>query len=233
MQPVQKLLKILEWTDVSDKESALFLEALTHRSAVNEKTQYHTHNERLEFLGDAVLELITTKFLFERFNEPEGMLTSFRAALVRGDHLAEVAHRLELGACLVLSRGEARSGGATKDYLIANAVEALIGAIYLSRGMDVASHFVHKYILSDLDAIIANKKHVDAKSEFQELTQGKLGVTPHYELVSEAGKDHEKSFVMAAYLEDKKVGEGAGGSKKDAEIAAAANALEQKDQWLK
>jgi len=207
---------------------------LTHRSAVNERSLLKKHNERLEFLGDAVLELVSTEFLFAQFpKEPEGQLTSLRSALVKGDHLAQVARKLNLGHYLILSKGEARSGGAEKDYLLANLVEALIGAMYLTRGVEVTSSFIHQHILCDTQQILQQKQHVDAKSAFQELTQGQLSITPHYELISEVGKDHEKQFYMAAFLGDEKVGEGQGGSKKEAESAAAENALEHQSEWLK
>ncbi len=218
---------------VSDQEQLVFTEAFTHRSAVNENSEYDKHNERLEFLGDAVLELITTEFLFHKFPEtPEGDLTNYRSALVKGDHLAEVARRLELGKYLLLSKGESRSGGAEKAYLLANVVEALIGALYLTKGLEVAKQFIADYILLDIDEILENQAHIDSKSEFQELSQGTIGITPHYEVLSSSGLDHEKVFKMGAYLGEKLVGTGVGGSKKEAQTAAAAEALENKKDWL-
>lgn len=214
-------------------DSKILMEAFTHRSAVNESSQLQVHNERLEFLGDAVLELIATEFLYKKFSSPEGELTNLRSALVKGDHLAQVARKLCMGDYLILSRGEERSGGAEKDYLLANLVEAFIGAIYLDRGLDVAKKFIEEFILCDLDVIIQQRSHIDAKSEFQEITQGQLGVTPHYDVVSETGLDHEKTFTIAAYIGDQKVGQGEGGSKKEAQINAAADALKQKEKWLK
>jgi len=216
---------------LSDKK--LLTESFTHRSAVNERSNAATHNERLEFLGDAVLELIATEFLYKKFPEaPEGELTNLRSALVKGDHLAEVARKLKLGNLLILSHGEKKSGGAEKDYLLANVVEALIGAIYLEKGTKETTTFINDFILCDLETIIEEGSHIDAKSEFQELTQGVLSVTPHYEVLSESGLDHEKTFVLAAFLEDKKVGEGNGGSKKEAQVSAAADALSHKADWL-
>lgn len=215
------------------KDEKLLKEAFTHRSAVNENSKIAQHNERLEFLGDAVLELITTEYLFQNFDSPEGELTNLRSALVRGDHLAEVARRLDLGSFLTLSRGEARSGGAQKDYLLANLVEAFIGAMYLNVGGEKTRQFIEQFVLCDLEEIMAERKHIDAKSEFQELTQGTIGITPHYEVVSESGPDHEKTFVLAAYLEGEKVGEGTGSSKKEAQLAAAADALARKEEWIK
>ncbi len=199
--------------------------ALIHRSAINE-TKDRTHNERLEFLGDAVLELIVTEFLYDKFpNEPEGVLTSQRSALVKGDHLAQVARRLEVGDYLRMSRGEERGGGRDKDYLLANAVEAIIGAIYLDQGYDVAKQFISKNILVDMDEILAKNLHIDAKSYFQECAQEKMSVTPTYKLISEEGPDHDKIFTMGAYLADKLISSGKGGSKQSAEQEAAKSAI--------
>ncbi len=215
----------------SIQDGRMVQEAFTHRSAVNESSR-NQHNERLEFLGDAVLELITTEFLFQKFDSPEGELTNLRSALVKGEHLAQVARRLRLGDFLILSRGEAKSGGAEKEYLLANVLEAFIGAIYLDQGFEKARVFITQFVLCDLQDIMDRNEHIDAKSEFQELVQGDLGVTPHYQVVSESGLDHDKTFVMAAYIDEKKVGKGTGRSKKEAQVQAAADALSKKDQWL-
>ena len=230
MQNFEELFQKIGFT-LSDEK--LLTESFTHRSAVNERSNAATHNERLEFLGDAVLELIVTEALYQKFPEaPEGELTNLRSALVKGEHLAEVARKLKLGELLILSHGEKKSGGAEKDYLLANVVEALIGAIYLEKGTKETTTFIKDFIMCDLETIIAEGSHIDAKSEFQELTQGVLSVTPHYEVLSESGLDHEKTFVLAAFLEDKKVGEGNGGSKKEAQVSAAADALSHKKDWL-
>ena len=228
-----KVLLVQVGIEARVKDEKLFLEAFTHRSAVNENPRLVRHNERLEFLGDAVLELVTTDFLYKKFDRPEGELTNFRAALVKKDNLAKVARKLDLGKFLILSRGEEESGGAGKDYLLANTFEAFVGAIYLTQGLEVAHDLIQKYVLCDLDEIIEGRHHVDAKSEFQEITQGKLGITPHYKVASESGKDHEKTFVIEAFLESKKVGKGEGSSKKEAQVAAAANALKNRKKWLK
>jgi ribonuclease-3 len=217
----------------SISDNALLMEAFTHRSAVNESSQLRVHNERLEFLGDAVLELITTEFLYETFDSPEGELTNLRSALVKGDHLAQVARKLSMGEYLILSHGEKKSGGAEKDYLLANLIEAFIGAIYLDKGFDTAKKFIKEYILCDLDTILRQGSHRDSKSEFQEITQGQLGITPHYEVISENGLDHEKTFSIAAYIGEKKVGQGKGYSKKEAQVNAASDALTHKEKWLK
>lgn len=205
--------------------------AFVHKSFMNE---YHgkekRDNERLEFLGDAVLELTVTEFLYKAYpDNSEGDLTNWRSALVKGKHLAEVANELNLGAYLYLSKGEEKSGGRKKKYILANTLEALIGAIYLDKGYRVTHSFIEEYILVRLEQILEEGLHIDAKSHFQELAQEKAGVTPEYKLVSESGPDHAKIFVMAAYVGDKKVGEGKGSSKQKAEEDAARHALVHPD----
>jgi len=214
------------------EDQVLLKEAFTHRSVLNESSKDVVHNERLEFLGDAVLELVTTEFLFCTFEDPEGVLTNYRSALVKGEHLAQVSRKLCLGDYLLLSKGEARSGGAEKDYLLANLVEAFIGAIYLDKGMEAASGFIHEFVLCDLDEIMENRTHIDSKSEFQELAQARVGITPWYDVLEESGLDHEKWFKMAAFLDEKQVGEGEGRSKKEAQLSAAADALDKQKEWL-
>jgi ribonuclease-3 len=210
----------------------LFIEAFTHRSSVNESSE-NTHNERLEFLGDAVLELVTTEFLFTEFaDKPEGELTNMRSALVKKENLAVVARKLNLGKLLIMSRGEERSGGREKDYLLANLVEAFIGALYQAGKYQTSEKFIKNFVLVELDNILKNNLHVDAKSEFQELTQGELGITPEYKTLADFGKDHEKVFEMAVVLNGIKVGTGKGGSKKEAQLMAAADALAKKNDWF-
>lgn len=233
IKSMKRLLQVLGLEYFPEFDPVL-TEAFTHRSSVNEKTGNHTHNERLEFLGDAVLELVSTEFLFNRFpDKQEGELTNIRSALVCGQHLAQVARKLKFGQYLILSAGEARSGGADKDYLLANVVEAFIGAVYKTQGMKAVQKFISEWVLDDVEEIIRTGAHRDAKSEFQEITQGDLGFTPHYEVLLEEGKDHEKKFEMGAYIEEHLVGKGIGGSKKEAQMAAAANALTKKVEWLK
>ena len=211
----------------------VFEEAFTHRSAVNEKEDRARHNERLEFLGDAVLELVTTEFLFIKYPEKtEGELTNIRSALVCGMNLAKVARKLKFGDQLILSAGEARSGGSEKDYLLANVVEAFIGAVYQTQGLSASQNFIAEWILCDLEEILRTGAHRDAKSDFQELTQGDLGVTPNYKVLGEEGKDHEKKFEIGAYIEEELVGTGTGGSKKEAQTDAATDALTRKAVWL-
>lgn len=208
-------------------------QVFVHRSYLNE----HEHallasNERLEFLGDAVLELVVTDALYKQFpDREEGDLTAIRSALVKRGHLAMVAKELHLGDMLLLSRGEEMSGGRSKDYILANTVEALIGALYLGLGYDAAATFISRFILPSTEAIMASNAHIDSKSQFQELAQEKAAITPHYELLREEGPDHQKSFVMGAYLGDELVGEGQGSSKRKGEEEAALAALKAKG-WI-
>lgn len=206
--------------------------AFTHKSYINEhKNEGLEHNERIEFLGDAVLELVVTKHLFKKYpNQSEGEMTSFRSALVKGKHLAEVALELELGQYLFLSKGEENSGGRNKSYILANTVESLIGAIFLIHGEVASEKFIKKFILVRLDQIIKEGSNIDSKSKFQEIAQGKEAFTPHYELISEEGPDHNKKFTMGAYIKDELIAKGTGKSKQLAEENAAYNALKKK-KW--
>lgn len=210
----------------------LLREALTHRSYLNEHRDFvGNHNERLEFLGDAVLELAITDFLYKKFpGKPEGELTSYRAALVNTVSLAETARNLGVSDFLLLSKGEARDTGRARDVILANAFEAILGALYLDQGFAAAEAFVGKHLYGKIDAIIAKRAYQDAKSRFQELAQEKEGVTPRYDTVGEAGPDHSKVFTVAVYLHTKEIARGEGASKQDAEQSAAVNALE-KTKW--
>lgn len=211
---------------VKFKDQNLLEQAFIHRSYVNEHKGKVKHNERLEFLGDAVLELAATKHLFEKYpNQDEGKMTSFRSALVKGNHLAEIAIELSLGQYLFLSHGEENSGGREKKYILANVLEALIGAIYLEYGYSRAEKFIAKFILGRLDEIIKNDLHIDAKSLFQEICQEVREFTPYYKVLEEVGPDHDKKFTMGAYINDKLIAKGAGTSKQKAEDQAAQNAL--------
>jgi ribonuclease III len=202
--------------------------AFTHRSFCNEKKQVTEHNERLEFLGDAVLEIITTEFLFNKFpDKPEGELTALRSALVCGERLAKVAFNLEIGELIKLSRGEHRSGGSKKPYLLANTFEAITGAIYLDVGLEKTREFIHEFLMPELPKILESNEHIDAKSHFQELAQEKLSITPVYELVSATGPDHQKIFEMAAKVGSQIFGTGKGPSKQLAEQDAANKALKK------
>jgi len=212
------------------KDKSLLERVFIHRSYLNEhKTLNLEHNERLEFLGDAVLELAVTRYLYDNFNKPEGEMTNWRSALVKGESLSSEAHRLGMSDLIRTSRGEAKNTGKARDIILANAFEALIGAIYLDLGFEVASTFIMNNICYKLDTILEQGLHYDAKSKFQELSQDKFGITPTYEVVSESGPDHAKTFIVAAYLGKTKISEGSGNSKQKAQISAADTALESWD----
>lgn len=208
-----------------DKE--LLMQALTHRSAVRESKRTG-HNERLEFLGDAVLELAATEYLYHLSEKPEGELTNWRSALVQREHLAAVGRDIQLGHYLLLSRGEEASGGRDRPSTLANAIEALIGAIYLDKGFDDAKHFCYQFILRRLGGLLAQGKDRDEKSVFQEKAQEKHGITPHYETIDAVGPDHEKYFTCAVFIGKEKVAEGKGNSKQRAEQSAAKAGLKAK-----
>lgn len=209
----------------------LLLQALTHRSYLNENPSFRLgHNERLEFLGDAVLELVVTEELYNKFPEkPEGDLTSFRAALVNSKMLADVSTELGINDFLVLSRGEAKDTGRARQFILANAFEALIGALYLDAGYESARDFIQRVILSRVDDVLSKKLYKDPKSLFQEEAQDRVGITPTYEVVREWGPDHDKHFVVGVFLEREKVAEGEGPSKQIAQEEAARNGLEAKE----
>ena len=200
-----------------------------HRSYLNEHSEPEiASNERLEFLGDAVLELVVTEYLYHKYPEKaEGDLTAIRSALVKREHLAMVAKKLFLGDYLMFSRGEEQSGGNKKDYILANTIEALLGAIYLTFGYDDAKRVITAHILPYETDIVENKSFIDAKSRLQEIAQEKLSVTPHYELIREEGPDHNKIFTVVVCFRDDKIGEGQGSSKRKAEEKAAHASLEQ------
>lgn len=221
-------LKNIGVTDI--KNIKLFEEAFTHRSYINEskKKSGLSHNERLEFLGDAVLELVISQHLFETYsNRPEGELTSFRAATVRTETLANVARELGCGKVLKMSNGEEGTGGRDKDYLLANTFEALLGALYIDQGFESCRQFITKTLISLIPNIVENRLDIDPKTKFQEIAQEKYKVTPTYSVVSENGPDHSKTFTMAVYINDKLMGEGQGASKQKAEEQAALKALEK------
>jgi ribonuclease-3 len=219
----QELSKALG-TPINDGD--LFEVAFTHKSFANENTDV-VHNERLEFLGDAVIELITTEFLYKKFpNEPEGKMTKLRSALVSGASLAKVSRDLSFGELLRLSRGEDASQGREKNPILANAFEAVIGAIYLDSGYETAKQFLQTHLFPRLPEVLEKRLHVDPKSGFQEWAQEELEITPEYKMLSESGPDHEKNYIFGVFVGDAKMGEGNGTSKQKAEVAAAENALE-------
>lgn len=204
----------------------LYMSAFTHRSYLNENRSFGLpHNERLEFLGDAVLELVATEHLYRTYDHSEGELTNFRSALVNYKKLSEIAKRLGLEDLLMMSRGEAKDTGRARQVILANVIEALIGALYLDRGYEPAAEFIKKEILIELPSIIKEGSYMDPKSKLQELVQEKKGITPTYGVVSESGPDHDKVFVVAAFVNTQEIGRGTGPSKQEAEISAAEDSL--------
>lgn len=209
--------------------SDLLVEALTHRSYLNEHRDYAGgHNERLEFLGDAVLELAVTNFLFKKFPaKPEGELTSYRAALVNTVSLAEAAQALDINASLLLSKGESKDTGRARDVILADAFEAIIGAIYLDAGYEAAEVFITNNLSSKIDDVIKKRSYQDAKSRFQEVAQEKRGITPNYETLSEIGPDHAKVFTVGVFIGTVEIARGEGVSKQEAEQSAARAGLDK------
>jgi len=208
----------------------LLKQAFTHRSYLNENRQSGLeHNERLEFLGDAVLELVMTDYLYKRYTDmDEGGLTSLRSALVNWDTCSQVAESLGMNEYLLLSKGETKDTGRARQYILANTIEALIGAIYMDQGFDAAKDFILKHIAPLADGIVEKGTWIDAKSSFQTQAQEHEGITPTYKTIRESGPDHDKEFVIGVFLNNDKVGEGQGKSKQDAEQEAARNALKAK-----
>ena len=215
------------------RDKALLREAFTHRSFLNEaKERGLTHNERLEFLGDAVLELAVTDFLYKKYpKEPEGELTAYRTGLVNANTLSDVATRLSMDDFILLSRGEAKDTGKARQFILANAFEAVVGAIYLDQGYAAAEAFIAEYIYPLTDEVVEKKLWQDAKSFFQERSQEVEGITPTYRVLSEHGPDHNKEFRVGVYLNDELVAEGRGKSKQEAEQLAASAALAAK-RWM-
>ena len=204
--------------------------AFTHRSYINENSGITSgHNERLEFLGDAVLELVITRYLFDKYPEkPEGELTAYRSSLVNTTSLAESAEKLGMNEYLLLSKGEARDTGKARHYILADAFEAVIGAIYLDQGYDGATQFIADNLYKKIDLIVKKSLWRDAKSFVQEKAQEIVGTTPSYEVLSEVGPDHDKNFTIGIYFGSELIAEGKGKSKQEAEQTAARNALDKK-----
>lgn len=210
------------------KNVAILETALTHRSWLNEhrKLRGLEHNERLEFLGDAVLELVTTDYLFRNFpKQPEGILTNWRSALVRTESIGAVADRLGAWDMLHLSRGEKQANDRARVQIMANTFEALVGALYLDQGYEAAKAFITNNLLVTLDEIIATGSWQDPKSQYQEQTQAQEGITPSYKVISEEGPDHDKIFTVGVYVEGDLRGQGSGPSKQIAQQAAAQKAI--------
>lgn len=216
---------------VSFNSKDLLQQALVHRSYLNENPSFRlSNNERLEYLGDAVLELIVSKELYQRFpDHTEGDLTSYRAALVNSRMLAEIAVELEINNFLLLSRGEAKDLGRARQFILANAFEAIVGAIYLDGGAGEAEKFIGRVLFSRIEDVVKKKLYRDPKSLFQEIAQEHLGITPTYEVVREWGPDHNKHFIVGVYLDKELVAEGEGPSKQQAQEEAARVALTKKE----
>ncbi len=212
------------------KNTDLLRQALVHRSYLNEHKNFPLgHNERLEFLGDAVLELVVTEYLYQNYEQPEGDLTNWRASLVNSQRLSALAEDLDIDDYLYLSKGEAKDKNSkARQQIWANALEAIIGAIYLAYGYEASKKFIAKNLLVQLPNILANKSFIDSKSRFQETAQAKLNITPQYRVLRESGPDHAKFFEIGAYLESNLVASGQGTSKHEAQTKAAEAALEKK-----
>lgn len=215
---------------VSFKDKDLLTQAFVHRSYLNEHPDFHLgHNERLEFLGDAVIEMVVTEHLYSNFPNPEGELTNWRASLVNAKMLSEIAAEIGMEEYLYLSRGEAKDAGSkARQFILANAIEALIGAIYLDQGMEAAKTFIARFVLVKFAHILEHRLYIDPKSRFQEVAQETLGVTPSYKVLEETGPDHAKEFKVGVYLGSELVATGLGTSKQDAQIEAARKAIETK-----
>lgn len=212
------------------KDKSLLEQAFIHRSYINENRGLGlSHNERLEFLGDAVLELVVTDFLFKKYpQKPEGEMTALRSALVNSTMLATVSGELKFNDFLMLSRGEAKDTGRARQYILANTFESVVGAIYIDSGFDEAEKFISKFLLPKITEVESKRLWIDAKSFFQECAQEKMGKTPNYKSINEVGPDHDKQFTVALYVGEELIAEGKGKSKQEAEQDAARNGLDKK-----
>lgn len=228
MKDFSKLEKTIK---VKFKNDQLLKQAFVHRSYLNENPNFELdHNERLEFLGDAVLELIVTDYLYNNYSNPEGELTNWRASLVNSQMLSVIAKKINLEDYLYLSKGESKDKNSkARGYILANAFEALIGGIYLDQGYEAAKGFIHEFLLPELPHILSEHLYIDPKSKFQEIAQEKMGITPNYKVLTESGPDHAKEFEIGVYLEDELVASGKGTSKQEAQINAAAEGLKIKN----
>lgn len=226
--------KLEEKIGVKFKNKDLLRTALVHRSYINEHKNFPLdQNERLEFLGDAVLELVVTTHLFDNYKDDEGVLTNWRSSLVNGDRLSEQTERLGVYDFMYLSRGESKdTNKKARSYILANAFESIVGAIYLDSGYDAAKKFIEENLLIHLPKIIEDKDYIDSKSMFQEKAQEHVGVTPRYKVLAESGPDHNKKFIVGVYLEKELVAKGEGYSKQEAQSNAAAEGVKIKE-WIK
>lgn len=204
----------------------LLITAFTHRSYLNEhKKTALQHNERLEFLGDAVLELVVTEYLYGNYEEPEGILTNWRSALVRTESISAAAAREGFEPLLRLSRGEKRGSERARQQILANCYEAVIGALYLEKGYAAAKDYIGHTLLPTFEDILKSGAWLDPKSRLQELVQNKEGFTPVYKVMSEEGPDHDKLFVIGVFVNNNLKGKGSGPSKQAAQVAAATDAI--------
>jgi ribonuclease-3 len=223
------MLELAKKLGIKFKDIDLLKQALIHRSYLNEHPGFGLgHNERLEFLGDAVLELVVTEYLYKNYDNPEGEMTAWRASLVNTEMLSKIANKLGIGDYLMLSKGEAKDRGRGRQCILADTLEAVIGAIYLDQGYKAAQKFIEKNILNELPQIIEKGLYRDPKSRFQEEAQEKVGVTPVYKVLDEWGPDHAKEFEVGVFLENELVAKGHGFSKQEAEEEAAREALSVK-----
>jgi ribonuclease III len=228
----EKFRELEKKIGVEFESKSLLIQAFCHRSYLNENPNFDLgHNERLEFLGDAVLELVVTNFLYLQYPEnSEGELTSWRASLVNTKELADTAEGLSFQDYLLLSKGENRENGRARLCILANTFESFIGALYLDKGYEVVEKFIQENLIVKLDRIIELGLYRDPKSELQERTQEDVGITPNYNVLEESGPDHQKHFKIGVFLNEELVGEGEGWSKKEAEEEAAKDAL-NKNNW--
>jgi len=228
---MKEFSKLEEKINIKFKNLDILIQSVVHRSYLNENPSFKLpHNERLEFLGDAVIELIVTEYLYQNYPNPEGELTNWRASLVNARMLSMMAGELGLDKYLYLSKGEAKEpiDSKARQYILANAFEALTGAIYLDQGYVVARDFIKQFLIVKLPYILEHELYLDPKSKFQEIAQEKYGITPSYKVLEEVGPDHAKRFKVGIYLEKELVATGEGGSKQEAQVEAAAAALKAK-----
>lgn len=223
----QDMVILEDLLGVHFKDASLLLSAITHRSYLNEhRDATWDHNERLEFLGDAVLELVVTDFLFAKYPEkPEGELTAVRAALVNTNSLSTASETLGINKFLLMSKGESKDEGRARQYILANVFEACIGAIYLDQGYEAARNFIAERLFANTEKIVEKRLWQDAKSRFQEIAQERASITPTYETLSQDGPDHDRVFTVGVFLRHEKVAEGKGRSKQEAEQQAAQAAI--------
>lgn len=230
---MEKLRELEKNLGLKFKNIGLLRAATTHRSYLNENKEFTMHNERLEFLGDAVLELVVTEHLYKNYSNAEGDLTNWRSALVKTETISDVAKGLNVEDYLLMSRGESQSLGRSRQLILANAFEAIVGAIYLDQGFEVAKEFIDNKLIVKLPKILEEKTYIDPKSRFQEIVQDKEGITPHYEVIAEEGPDHNKIFTIGAYVGTVQWGIGVGTSKQAAQQNAAENAIKNYEKDTK